>query len=198
MLNTKLSSLENNVGVFTKYIGINANEFTVFEDTDSAEHLLVANAFGGQVLDMENGLADNSSQISLDVRSKQYEFGDPTVSKFIENIDCIFHGTEGGTFKWETVGDDENATLTTETITIDADTSQQSSISVNPLGTFTLTGPADDFLRRFKQRMPIYQQTNRIQIKLNTLLTSHSVVLEKVVFYAKQLAKEFFPTANIS
>jgi len=40
---------------WTQYENINANDFTIYTDADGEKHLLVANVFGGQVLEMETG-----------------------------------------------------------------------------------------------------------------------------------------------
>src|SRR5690606_9591118 len=74
VLSTRQSSLEQNVGVFTRYVGINANDFTIWEDSEGIEHLLVANAFGGQIVEMETGVNDDGSEILIDLQTKAYEF----------------------------------------------------------------------------------------------------------------------------
>jgi len=68
-----LSSLTN---AWTYYKGINANEFCVYEDEDGVQHLLVANPYGGQTVEMETGYNDQGSAIAWNITSKTYDFGE--------------------------------------------------------------------------------------------------------------------------
>ena len=197
VLSTRQSALENNVGVFTRYVGINANDFTLWEDSDGVEHLLVANAFGGQILEMETGVNDDGSEIQIDLQTKAYELGEGTVTKFVKNIDGIFHATDGATFDFEAVGDDTSTTIGGATITVDEASSQSSSIGVNPVGTVVIGGEDEENLRRFKRRLPVYNTADKVQVRLNDLLESHTLVLEKISIEAKPLGRGVFANDSI-
>lgn len=197
VLNTKVSSIENNVGVWTRYQNIFANDFTIYEDSSGVEHLLVAPAFGGQVLEMETGTDDDGTAIQIDLKTKAYEFNEPTVVKFVENIDGIFHATNGATFDFDVIGDDSEGVIGGGQVTVDEESTQRSTLSVNPLGTGVLGGASEDFLRRFKRRLPVYDQSDKIQVELSDLLESHSLILEKIQIQVKLLGRNIFPTDSI-
>ena len=197
VMNTKLSDLENNIGVFTRYKNVFANDFTLYEDSAGQEHLLVAPAFGGQVMEMEAGLDDDGTQINIEVKTKAYELGEPTIVKYVNAVDGIFHSTDGAVFQFDALGDNANEPISGAEVTVDEETSQPSTLSVNPLGLVGLGGSETAFLRRFKRRLPTYNSTDKVQVHLTELSESHSLVLEKIVIDTFLLGKNIFPTDSI-
>jgi len=84
-----LNASSPGIGVFawTEYENINANDFTEYEDADGVKHLLVANAYGGQVIEMETGFNDNGISIRTEVQTKTFDFGSAETLKTFSNID---------------------------------------------------------------------------------------------------------------
>lgn len=197
VLSTKLSDLESNRGVFTRYKNIFANDFTVYEDSSGVEHLLAAPAYGGQVMEMEYGLDDDGTQIEVNVKTKAYEFGAPTIAKFVNAVDGIFHATDGATFRVDLLGDSSAEILAGDTVTVDEDSSNPSSLSVNALGINVLGGGEEDLFRRFKRRLPTYNEADRVQVHITELLDSHALIIEKLVIDVMILGKHIFPTNSI-
>jgi len=73
--------------VWTTYENINANDFCEYEDANGDKHLLVANAFGGQTIEIETGYDDNGVEILSIVRSKTFDFSAPELLKTFKSID---------------------------------------------------------------------------------------------------------------
>lgn len=70
--NTILVLSKNADGAWTYYTGINANQFAIYTDATEVERLLVANCYGGQVIEMETTYADQGSPISTVLKTKSY------------------------------------------------------------------------------------------------------------------------------
>lgn len=73
---------------WTQYENINANDFTIYTDSDGDKHLLVANAFGGQVIEMETGWNDNGIAIAGSIKTKTFDFGSPEAWKTFPAVDA--------------------------------------------------------------------------------------------------------------
>lgn len=73
--------------VWTRYENINANDFCEYIDASGDSHLLVANSFGGQVVEMETGFTDNDVEILSTIRTKTFDFGVAETLKSFARID---------------------------------------------------------------------------------------------------------------
>lgn len=72
---------------WTRYEGINANDFAVYEDANGVRRLLIANSFSGQTLEIETGANDNKLSIGNLVRTKVFDFEQPEALKVFPAID---------------------------------------------------------------------------------------------------------------
>lgn len=61
---------------WTYYKGINANEFTIYIDSTGTQHLLAANPYGGQTVELETGFSDQGVAIAWRITTKTYDFGE--------------------------------------------------------------------------------------------------------------------------
>lgn len=64
-------------GAWTRWKGVNANEFCIWTDSSDVEHLLIANPYGGQVVELETGFTDQGNPIEWRITTKTYDFNQP-------------------------------------------------------------------------------------------------------------------------
>ena len=82
-----VSSPSSRKYVWTKYENINANDFCEYVDADGDTHLLAANAFGGQVVEIETGYSDNGIEILSRVKTKTFDFDAAEMYKTFARVD---------------------------------------------------------------------------------------------------------------
>jgi hypothetical protein len=72
---------------WTNYTGLNANDICEYKDADGDYHILIANVFGGQTLEIETGYSDQGNKIRCELHLKQFDFGEPTRHKTFPFVD---------------------------------------------------------------------------------------------------------------
>lgn len=74
---------------WTEYKGVNINDFTLYEDEFGVKRLLGANAFGGQVVELERGYTHNNENLESVIKTKQFDFGTPETHKNFTMVEII-------------------------------------------------------------------------------------------------------------
>lgn len=74
---------------WTEYKGVNVNDFTIYEDENGVKKLLGANAFGGQVIQLESGYTHNNSNLVSISKTKRFDFGTPETLKNFTMVEII-------------------------------------------------------------------------------------------------------------
>lgn len=106
----RLSGVTNR-DVWTEYIGLNANDFTTYEEADGTEHLLYADSYTGQIYEMEvqDLFADDGSSYEAVLGTKSFDYNFPDVYK--ETRFAVVEGyiSEPSNLIVEAYGDDEDS-----------------------------------------------------------------------------------------
>lgn len=190
---------------FTTYSGVNANEFVLYEDSSGVEHLLFANALGGQCMEMESGTNDNGVSIASEVDTKAFDFDQPSLLKTFEHIDVNGFINEGGKLEITAIIDDE---YETPVATVDGSNYVTASgasytLGTSPLGTTTLGGAVAPSgtsitLYPFKIRIPIEYTGVKIRVKFVTNYLDTVFIPTKLTVFPNAQPIELFEADYIA
>jgi len=163
-------------------------------------HIIYANAFSGQVREIENNFDDNGTEINAKVWTKENDFGDPTLYKVVN--ECDISGFLSDTAIIEATDEldgENNATDLINGTSFDVSATSSLPLGVSPIGTYPLTGEAtgDDLqLNLYNVRKNIYQSCFRVQIKLESSSLYSAWILSKIQFQIDALPSAFFPNSD--
>jgi len=193
VLNVKLQA-------WTEYQNVNANQMIEYEDEDGEWHIIYANAFSGQVRELETGFDDNGIEIAVKVWTKENDFGEPTLYKEIRECDVSGFISEAATIDITDEIDGENNTTSRilgTSFASDVTAGTSLPLGVAPIGTHPLTGDIEVeetvVLSPFNVRANIYQPGYKIQIKAESDTIGSQWVLSKVQFQVESLTTDYFP-----
>jgi len=193
VLNTKLQA-------WTEYTNVTANHITEYEDSSGVWHIIYANAYSGQVREIEKDYDDNGVEINVKIWTKENDFGDPTLYKVVN--ECDISGFLSQTAEINAIDEldgENNATDIIDGDDFGVTTSGSLPLGVAPIGISPLTGEPTDSeltLNLFNVRKNIYQSCFRTQIKLESSTLYSQWILSKIQFQIESLPKDFFPNAN--
>jgi hypothetical protein len=190
------------LGAWTEYTNVAANQMAEYEDASGNWHILYANAFSGQIREIESSYDDNDVEITAKVWTKENDFGDPTVYKDIRECDLSGLISESADIEVTDAIDDED----NSTATINGSDFSDESVGVStplgtvPVGTSPLTGgdvtDGDMTLNPFNVRKNIYQPGYKVQLKLQSSTTGSQWSLSKVQYQVEALPISYFPNSN--
>lgn len=203
------STLVSNPGqrrfAWTEYLNVNANDFTIYEDSSGEEHLLVANSFGGQVVEMEakNQFTDNEQQIHSVIRTKTFDFGVPEAYKLFEQVNVVGFITENEavTFILDADGVETSKTFTGANFAV-GDTADDFPLGEEPLGEEVLGGgPVGEdglTLYPFTQRRSYFKYGLRLAVQLETNSVNSGLKITKLSIPVEAMDDTAFPTDYIT
>jgi len=188
---------------WTRYNGINANEFCIYEDSDGIEHVLFASEYGGNVVEMETGFSDNELPIATAMSTKDFNFNAPSLSKEYREIDVVGFISESAELTMSVIIDDEE--VATDTINgsnyAGATESIEMTFGVAPFGVYAFTGgdivDGELQLNLFKARFPVYQTGVNLKVKITSGKANTSYVISKMQLVPEAQPFDFFPNNEI-
>jgi len=191
--------------VWTEYVNINANDFTHYEDSDGEIHLLVANAFGGQVLEMEepNQHTDAGQEISAIMRTKTFDFGLPEAYKNFQqvNLSGFITDQEEVTFKLFTDGVETSKTFTGENFAVGDDADDfplgEEDLGLDPVGSGPISIDGLDYYP-FTQRRSYYKYGLRLTVQIETNSVNSALKITKLTIPVEALDDSVFPNDFIT
>ena len=129
---------------WTEYENINANDFAEYEDSEGVKHLLIANAFGGQVIEIETGFSDNGIAIRSEVQTKTFDFNSAEILKTYTNVDVggLISRQQELSFKITTDGVDSTKSFTGSPYVISGIEDVPVPLGIAPLGEDPVGGGA--------------------------------------------------------
>ncbi len=187
---------------WTEYLNINANDFTVYEDSSGDEHLLVANSFGGQIIEMEaeNQFTDEGLEIGATIRTKTFDFGVPEAYKLFEQVNLVGFITENEevTFTLDTDGTSTSKTFTGAEFAVGDDADDfplgEEDLGIDPVG----SGPVgDDGLTYypFTQRRSYFKYGLRLTVQIETNSVNSGLKITKLSIPVEAMDDTAFPTS---
>lgn len=185
---------------WTEYTNVSANQIIEYEDSDGDWHIIYANAYSGQVKELECCYDDNGVEINVKIWTKENDFGDPTLYKLVKLSDISGFISKTAEINAIDYLDGEiNATDIVDGDNFATTTILTAPIGVTTLGTTTLTGDrvSEELpLNLFNIRKNIYQSAFRVQIRLESSTLYSQWVLSKIQFQVDELPVDFFPNSN--
>ncbi len=188
---------------WTTYDNINANDFTEYIDADGESHILIANAFGGQVVEIETGFSDNGVEIGWRMRTKTFDFGSPELWKTIPHVDAggFISQQEDANFILDMDGVESSKSFTGEFFAIGDDADYQP-LGTEPLGEDSLGGGpiSEDGLQYFPflQRRPYYVSGQRLTVEFSGNSSNSGFKLTKLNVPLIAHDPDTFPINNIT
>ena len=183
---------------WTEYTNVAANHMIEYEDASGDWHIIYANAYSGQIREIEKNFDDNGVEINVKIWTKENDFGDPTLYKLV-NI-CDISGFISQTAEIEATDMIDGEENSTDLIDGDnfAVSSSSYSLGASPIGIAPLTGYTQEDLQLnlFNVRKNIYQSTFRTQIRLESATLYSAWVLSKIQFQVDSLPVDYFPNAQ--
>ena len=196
---TFVRQLDYSETVWTYFSGINAKDWTIYEDSEGNYHYLYSDASTDKVWEIFKGRNDNGAPILSRLSTKRTDLGIPGVKKRINYVDVAGYITKNAEWKLKIYKDDELEPTIIETITQTNLTSTESlgGLGVESLGTRPLGGlvPNVDDLEVFPffVRRPIEADYEKIQIILENNQADCRVVLRKIVLAIEEQPESYLP-----
>jgi len=185
------------VNAWTQYSYPWLYDFGVYIDTDWVYHYLFASSTTDQIYEMESGFDDDWTAIPVEIKSKDFDFGEPWQFKTYSYVDITGQKSRFSVIDltievdWEVVGggqiSDDNITSTTVVETL----------GTRPLGIDTLTGTASEEIELFPfiVRVPLYATGNTINFGMSS--ESGVWILQKVRMWVNAEPIDVFGYENI-
>jgi len=200
LLNTLVSIPGQYKFSWTEYTNITANDFTIYEDTDGIERLLVANSFGGQVVEMERAgqYSDNGLEISTIMRTKTFDFDVPQSYKVFRgcNLTGYITTNETVTFRIDIDGVETSKTFTGAAYAVGDDSDPfplgEEDIGIDPLGGGPVASDGLDFYI-FTSRRSFQKYGLRMTVQVETTSLNSSMKMTKLTFPVEAMDDTIFP-----
>lgn len=183
---------------WTRYDGLNANDFVIYEDASGDRHLLAADPFGGQTREIEVNFDDSDVSIVCEAKSKTFDFEAPETSKVFQMVDVAGFISKQATISVTISidGTDVVQTLSGSSY-VDSAGSQVYTLGTSPLGFRPIGGgggaPSSSLdLFPFIARIPLYKTGRNISVKLSSSTASSAWQWTKVNVFAEALPVNVF------
>ena len=202
---TFVRNLDYSENVWSYFKGVNADDWTIYEDSDGGYHYLFADAATDKVWELFKGRNDADAPIFSRIAGKRSDFGLPGYKKRVLYVDIYGYISGNAVWKAEIYKDDDRANP--KTFTIDKDNFSSIAVAVGGLGSASagnspLGGPigtaGDDLeVKPFYARIPIDEDYEKLQWALFNNQADARVVLRAVVVYYEQQPLDYYDNANI-
>ncbi len=202
---TLIRHLDFRKSVWSYFKGINALDWTTYEDSEGELHYLYGDAGSDKVWELFAGRNDNGAPILSRISGKRTDFGLPGRRKRIRYID--FYGYISKNAKWNVeIYKDDNNTTPAKSLTIDFTRNSPETalggLGTSPLGTVPLGGKLDEAtgdipVYPFKARLPLDEDYEKLQWALWNNQADAKVVLRTIVVYTDTQALDLFDNNNI-
>ena len=196
---------------WTKWTGVSASEFCLWIDSEGNEHLLAANSFGGQVVELESVFDDLGVAIEFAITTKTYDFSEPGRVLLYSRADIGGYHTEGMTTSCAITCVNAAAATANKTIQYQEATDKYAdqvadSLILGTLGAKTLAstpfgggveGTVDSSLQfyDFFRYMPICLTGRHIKFRLTGSCNGTSFALTKLHIHPTPLPRDFVPNS---
>jgi len=189
--------------VWTEYVGINANDFTIYREADGTEHLLYADSYTGQVFEMEveNLFSDNDSAYEAIIGTKSFDYQFPDMYK--ENRFAVVEGyiSEPSELVIEVYGDDEDNPEVTDTIYGSSYVDESDFYIFNEaLGIIPYDGESDTFgvvVYKFKVRINLGFVSANIRLRFKESTVGGFFRIINASLAPDPQTTDYFPVDNI-
>lgn len=203
---TFLRDLDYGDTVWTYLNGINAKDWTIYEDSDGNYHYLFADAATEKVWELFTGRNDNDAPIFSRLTSKRDDMGAPGTRKYVDHIDFYGYISKNATWNVELYANDNldtpmpTGTITSDHIRKNIDFAGLGTASLGevPLGGKLEAASGDLEVFPFYYRLPVGQSFEKLQWSLwNNQADVRTVFRAAVVYYQEQ-GKDFYDNQFIA
>jgi hypothetical protein len=198
----RLSGVTNR-DVWTEYTGINANDFTIYRESDGTEHLLYADSYTGQVYEMEcdDTYTDNGSSYEAALSTKSFDYGFPDYYKETRFATIEGYISEPTELVIEAYGDDDDSVITQDTILGSSfvDDSDfyvfNDELGVQPYGGESET--VGTVVYKFKVRLNLGVTSANIRLRFTEQTAGGFFQITNATLAPDPLTADYFPTDSI-
>lgn len=199
---TFVRQLDYSDPVWTYFTGVNAQDWTIYEDANGGYHYLFADAATDKVWELFKGRNDNGAPILSRLATKRTDLGKAGIYKRIHFVEVAGYITKNAEWSLKIYRDDELDPSLTVTIDKDNLTTSESidGLGVNPLGERplgALVNQIDDLeVFPFFARVDIEDDYEKIQIVLENNQKDSRVILRKIVAEYTEQPSSFLDDNN--
>lgn len=195
---------------WTYFRGVNATDFTTYQDADRNLHLLFGDKAVDRVWELFKGRNDNGAPIFSRLATKYDDFDNPAVLKTIHTVDFVGYISATGIWNIELYKDGQGSPFATAQITYDGQTISVinfigpgsggvggAPFAESPLGGEVGEGDGDLEVLPFKARLPLLEDVQRLQVVLWNNQADVRVVIDQIIVYHEDRPYDFYENANI-
>lgn len=198
----RLSGVTNR-DVWTEYVGINANDFTIYRESDGTEHLLYADSYTGQVFEMEveNLFTDDGASYNALMSTKGFDYNYPDTYKETRFATIEGYISEPTELTIEAYGDDDDNPEVTEKI-YGGDYADSSEYYVfnEALGIIPLSDESETIgtiVYKFKVRLDLAILSSNIKLRFKEETAGGFFRIINASLAPDPQPQDVFPTGNI-
>jgi len=185
-----LKHLDYDSPIWTYFTGVNATDWTLYQDSSGDDHLLFGDSSLDKVWELFVGRNDNGAPILSRLATKRTDFGLPGIQKHIGYIDIYGYISENAEWTVELYANDNTSTPII-TSTIDSSNTAgtglgglgSSSLGTDPLGGLLDTATGDIAVVPFYKRIDVFQDVEKLQIMLRNNQVDARVIYRAAVVY---------------
>lgn len=201
---TLVKNLDYDSPVWTYFTGVNAKDWTIYEDSTRGKHTLFADNSTDKVWELLKDRNDNGAPIFSRLAFKKDDMDSPGQYKKVTFVDLTGFISENAEWFVEMYKDDESMPFLTRKITKNQWTNDNytlmglgsTSVGATPLG--GMYSDEDDVaVKPFNARINVQQTLEKLQVVLYNNQRDVRVVFRAMVVYAEQLPKDHYPNPNI-
>lgn len=186
------------------FIGVNAADWTIYEDSDGEEHLIYGDANTDYVRELLHpDRDDDSAPINSVLTTKNFNFG-TDLYKTVEYIDISGYGSELMELDVEIFFDNSSIAESQNTITssnfVNVESSGEGALASGSLASSALAGSVasnDDLeVQYFVYRIPLEREFRNIQIRLSNSQSGVRWRFKTIRIKVNEEVQDLFETAN--
>ena len=185
---------------WTEYTLPATYQYGLYKDSSGVVHYLITSASSGQIYEIETGFDDFGQAIEHTLKTKQWDFDDPSTWKDFQFVDIFGLKSEGDTISVQ-VYVDGNTDVAIDIDDIFIDTNAVATpIGYRPVGSEVIGGGGGDDVDTFPYfvRIPMYSGGNKIQVEMSSNSASLVWTLDKMTITYDENSFDIFPNANIA
>ena len=190
-------------GTWSEYVLPLSYHFTRYVTSSGIKKYLLCGANSGNMYEIESGFSDNDTEYECRIETKEYDFGDITLSKYFESIDIVGLKSLGTPIEVEVWIDGslvKSGQITDEMLD---KTSSPHTVGSSPTGLLPLTGTGIETetssltMHPYVARAAVGKTGRKVQIKMYTNATNLMWSLGRIRLAYDEQTIDIFPSANI-
>jgi len=194
---TLVYNAQGGVEAFSEYSWPSIYQYTEFRDSNGNYRFLAVQASDGQLIELETGFTDNGVAIACELKTKEFDFGLPEVTKEFHLVYIFGKMSDGGSIDIEILVDGQIASSDTVGSDHLSTTSGAVSIAEKAIGSSSVGGGVqganDVDIYPYKIGIPVYSGGETIQVRMTSETEAQVWTMERMTFDYDDTTFDLFP-----